>query len=329
MKTRIRAAGLCAALPAGLSLLVAGPASAQPGGSRLLPPDFEGRITYEGRYSGTRSNAGRATRRNPAFGAGSRDYAGSVRYEVTYRGSDVRATFEADGGPGQLSGTRNGASCEMVDRRNGASGVFRCDAAEFSGSISTPPGRIQLTSQISTRATTLVGNAPASLGRDSGLIQGQVPRGLRDFYSGKLRCSRGEKTVRLRVLPDGRGTMTIYPPTGGIEFDVRLIEDQAGTIRIRPASRLKAISYIVRRSGAFAFGADLRRGSGGLYGLPSEPDCSQMALIAHSSAVPLTGEQFNRLAEMALEDALLRKPDLSQDCGGGLFVARSERCPGD
>ena len=326
--SHVRAAGLGAGLLAGLSLLAIGSASAQPGDGRLLPPGFEGRITYEGRYSGTRTNAGRATRRNPAFGASSRDYAGSIRYEVTYGRSGVRATFEADGVPGELSGTRNGATCDMVDRRTGATGSFRCDAAEFSGVISSPPGRLTYRSEISARATTLVGNAPG-LGRQSGLIQGQVPRGLRDFYSGKLRCSRGEKTVRLRVLADGRGTMTIYPPAGGIEFDVRLIEASTGTIRIRPASRLKAISYIVRRSGAFAFGADLRRGSGGLYGLPSEPDCSQMALIAHSSAVPLTGEQFNRLAEMALEDALLRKPDLSQDCGGGLFVARSERCPGD
>ena len=55
--SHVRAAGLGAGLLAGLSLLAIGSASAQPGDGRLLPPGFEGRITYEGRYSGTRTNA--------------------------------------------------------------------------------------------------------------------------------------------------------------------------------------------------------------------------------------------------------------------------------
>lgn len=121
-----------------------------------------------------------------------------------------------------------------------------------------------------------------------------------------MNCPRGETLVRLAVYSDGRGKVSVYPPSYGVDFDVELIQKPDRTIRITPTGSLDTTSYIARRYRVPLFGAEMRSGTQGLYGHTTEPGCGPLALLEHSSSVPLTPEQFNRLADELAKEMLRR-----------------------
>ncbi|HEV2818296.1 MAG TPA: hypothetical protein VGW40_13880 [Allosphingosinicella sp.] len=136
---------------------------------------------------------------------------------------------------------------------------------------------------------------------------GNIPR-LSDHYSGRMTCDRGDISVRMSVFADGRGKLTVAPPSYGVDFDISLRENERGVIRLEPTSALNTTSYIARRYNVPLFSATMRQNDIGLYGETTVPGCGPLILVAHSSAIPLTPDQFNRLTERLTEEMLRPKP---------------------
>jgi len=147
----------------------------QPESPDALPPDFRGRITYQGNFSGRRVTPGRPPRRldlrsilNSAASARTREFAGATTIEIEYDGSLVRATYMADRQRGAFTGTRRGADCRVIDSGDGGVGTFRCDRNVFSGTFENPPGAPEsYTSRVETHATQFVDAAEAERQRQA------------------------------------------------------------------------------------------------------------------------------------------------------------------
>lgn len=133
--------------------------SNQQAAGATLPSDFRGRITYQGNFSGRRSEPGRAPRRldlrSIANSSGqTRDFAGPTTIEVEYEGNIVRATYVADGVRSGFTGTRSGTSCRVIDTRDGGVGTLQCDRNSLSGTfVSAPGARATYRTTVETYAT--------------------------------------------------------------------------------------------------------------------------------------------------------------------------------
>ncbi|HEX8364556.1 MAG TPA: hypothetical protein VF603_04640 [Allosphingosinicella sp.] len=142
-----------------------GIAQLAPAGSSVgaLPPDFQGRITYQGNFSGRRTEPSRTLRRGGLVGGRTREFAGPATIEVEYDGSAVRATYVANGARSSLAGTRHGTSCRVIDAHDGGIGTVRCDRNSFSGVfVSAPGAAATYRTTVETYATRVVGSGQAS-----------------------------------------------------------------------------------------------------------------------------------------------------------------------
>lgn len=111
------------------------------GAAAILPEDFRGKIVYEGGYEGTMSTPIRAPRRlslgaliDSATSGSSEPYQGAIRVEVEYDGNGFKGVWRQQGtlaGSGTLSGTRTGATCQVITNE-GFRYTANCDRNNFS-----------------------------------------------------------------------------------------------------------------------------------------------------------------------------------------------------
>ncbi|MGZ8285155.1 MAG: hypothetical protein ACXW27_04515 [Allosphingosinicella sp.] len=142
-----------------------GPSAYASDGRTDLPPDFRGRIVYQGSFSAEAFRAGRTT---PNANARMRAIArrndrswqedGSITLTVTFDGNKLQGSYVGSGGMGRgtFTGTRQGSSC-TVSQGQGDFNTMRCDRASWSGVSQTPPGaRVAATTRIDARQTQFV-----------------------------------------------------------------------------------------------------------------------------------------------------------------------------
>lgn len=112
-----------------------------------LPPDFRGRVTYQGTHEGQVRRAGRT-----------REHAGRVTLELTFNGSAVVARFSGTGGmnTGTMTGTRRGNRCRLVDDRFGNVIEGDCTRSRFWGGGSHRGPRETTTIRLEAQATQFV-----------------------------------------------------------------------------------------------------------------------------------------------------------------------------
>lgn len=144
------------------------PVAAQEYGSQddglgeTLPPDFQGRITYQGSFSAEASRAGRAPANASAIvrriaNGNSRAWAedGTITITVEFDGNRVQGSHVGSGGMGRgtFTGTRNGRSC-TISSGQGDVNTVSCTRSMWSGvSRSAPGARVVATTRVETRAT--------------------------------------------------------------------------------------------------------------------------------------------------------------------------------
>jgi hypothetical protein len=130
-----------------------------------LPPDFRGRIVYEGSFSADVFRAGATTRNaNERMRAIARrndrswQEDGSITLTVTFDGSRVQGSYVGSGGMGRgtFTGTREGSSC-TISEGHGDVNTMHCDRASWSGVSQSPSGaRVAATTRIDARPAQVV-----------------------------------------------------------------------------------------------------------------------------------------------------------------------------
>ncbi|HEY5723924.1 MAG TPA: hypothetical protein VIT45_16565 [Allosphingosinicella sp.] len=146
--------------------MISVPGAAQKADARSdLPPDFRGRIVYQGSFSAQVFRAGVTT---PNANARMRAIArrndrsfqedGTITLTVTFDGTRIQGSYVGSGGfgSGTFTGTREGSSCTVSEGR-GDINTVHCDRASWSGVTRSPPGsRIMATTRIDARQSQFV-----------------------------------------------------------------------------------------------------------------------------------------------------------------------------
>jgi len=122
--------------------------AAQPAPSDTLPPDFRGRISYQGTHRANCSRGGEERAR----------YGGSLNVELTFNGNNVTGSFSGTGGinTGTMSGTRTGNRCRMIESRGGDLIEGECTRTRFSAIARSQGNRDALAARFEANATRFV-----------------------------------------------------------------------------------------------------------------------------------------------------------------------------
>ena len=130
-----------------------------------LPPDFRGRIVYQGSFSAqvfrggvTTPNANARMRAIARRNDRSFQEDGTISLTVTFDGSRVQGSYVGSGGfgSGSFTGTREGSTCTVSEGR-GDTNTVHCDRASWSGVTRSPPGsRVMATTRIDARQSQFV-----------------------------------------------------------------------------------------------------------------------------------------------------------------------------
>ncbi|HST37693.1 MAG TPA: hypothetical protein VLK25_13820 [Allosphingosinicella sp.] len=189
---------IIAFLAAGAALLSVAQASAQRGAysggqfeDETLPPDFRGRITYEGSYT---AELVRPRARN----APQSRNGGAITFDVSFDGNRISGSFTGVGGIGQgsFTGTRNGADCTIIEP-TGARNTVRCDRNFWGGENHTAPGAPQAAVvRIQARATKPSSAAAEALGQESSQ---RVSGGQQSSPTQVVNVRRGQNLVDPRM----------------------------------------------------------------------------------------------------------------------------------
>ena len=115
--------------------------------STAFPPDFHGKVSYAGSYTGKIFVAGRGPRSlninellRSATSGKTTEMGGSFTLELEYDGSTVKGSYKGTGAidPGSFSGTRSGDVCTFLDRNGKWSG--HCGRDGFNVNFATYQG---------------------------------------------------------------------------------------------------------------------------------------------------------------------------------------------
>jgi hypothetical protein len=111
-----------------------------------LPPDFRGRITYQGTHEAVLDRGARR---------GTRQYGGALTVELTFDGNAVTGRFSGTGGisSGTMSGTRNGSRCRLFETRAGDIIEGECTRTHFSAEARSQGSRNAVAAVFEAQAT--------------------------------------------------------------------------------------------------------------------------------------------------------------------------------
>jgi hypothetical protein len=141
------------------------PAAATDEAAEALPPNFRGRINYEGTHRGEVTRPGpplRSLRTRDVVrsmsGGSTREYGGNYSLELTFEGDAVTGHYSGTGGmnSGTLSGTRDGDRCRLVDDRYGTVTEAICTRRRLYGDARVERGRDTTVIRVEAGATRLV-----------------------------------------------------------------------------------------------------------------------------------------------------------------------------
>lgn len=147
---------------------------------------------------------------------------------------------------------------------------------------------------------------------NGGIAEARVTPGI---YRGFARCPEGDIAIQLFVKVPEQGqqsaSMSIFPPSYGAKYEVRLDEAPDRSIRMVPTGRIEATGYEIKKYRLQAFGAALKPSQEGLEGVATSSSCSAIALRAPQQ-ISISPEAFGLLTDALIDK--MRRPDPLPAC---------------
>lgn len=211
-----------------------------------LPPDFRGRITYQGTHGATLDRGGRR---------GSREYGGALTVEQTFDGNAVTGRFSRTGGinSGTMSGTRNGSRCRLFEERAGDVIEGECTRTGFSATARSQGSRNAMAARFDAQATQVVDSRVVTQVRPAPSAPRSAPL-IAASSQGVSNIAEYERRLARRSQVFARYTRSqLIRCVAVISYYLVEMEDQQGqstAVRAKDDLTVDIFMYISRRWGS-------------------------------------------------------------------------------